>query len=84
MKSSSAKKASITLPPDLERDLRLRAKKERRTLSGVIQEASRYYIQLKKYEDIQRDLSLRAADSGWVTEDDVDQAVHEVRKKKES
>ena len=80
MKSSSAKKASITLPPDLERDLKKLAKAENRTLSGIIQEATRYYLNIRQYEQLQRSAVLRAAEKGVFDEDDLQAVIESYRK----
>ena len=80
MRSSVAKKASITLPEDLEQALRKRAVVEKRTLSGIIQEASRYYLHIRSYEQVQRKLAVTARQLRIHTEDDVDQMIHAIRK----
>lgn len=82
MKSSNAKKASITLPGELERDLKKLAQKEHRTLSGVIQEASRYYLNVRKFDVLQRELSIKAMKSGIKSEDDVEKLLEEIRASK--
>lgn len=71
--SSQATKASITLPKALSAELRKLAKREHRTLSGVIQEAARYYVRIKQWEGFQRDLGGKAAALGIHTEDDLDE-----------
>lgn len=79
MKSSQAKKTSITLPEKLEEELRDQAETEHRTLSGILQEAARYYLNIRKWESLQQELSLKARVMGIKNEDDVDRLVHESR-----
>ncbi len=80
MKSSGAKKASITFPPELERALRKRAKKEHRTMSGLVQEATRHYLSVKEFEELQREFSLEAARIGIRSEEDLNEAIHSTRR----
>lgn len=80
MGKSAAIKASITIPGDLGSELKDLAKKEGRTLSGLLQEASRYYLNVKKLDSIQQKMVLRAKASGVIDEDDVDRLVHELRR----
>jgi len=80
MKSSQARKTSITLPEKLEEELRSRAEAEHRTLSGILQEAARFYLNIRKWEALQQELSLKARAMGIKTEADVNRLVHELRK----
>ncbi len=48
---AAAKKLSITLPSDLEKELSKRAKEEHRTMSGVIQESAKLYLRTKTVEE---------------------------------
>ncbi|MBI2982003.1 MAG: ribbon-helix-helix protein, CopG family [Deltaproteobacteria bacterium] len=80
MKSSQARKTSITLPERLEEELKARAETEHRTLSGLLQEAARFYLQTKKWEALQRELSLKAKAMGIRTEEDVDRLIHQLRR----
>ena len=80
MKSSQAKKTSITLPERLEGELRIQAEEEHRTLSGILQEAARFYLNIRKWESLQQELAPRARRLGIQTEEDVDQMVHELRR----
>ena len=79
MKSSSAKKASITLPAELDKRLRKLAKKEHRTLSGVVQEAARYYLSVREWEEAQRALAIAGRNLGLRNEEDVDALIHDLR-----
>jgi metal-responsive CopG/Arc/MetJ family transcriptional regulator len=80
MKSSPAKKASISLPASLERELKRIAGKEHRTLSGVLQEAARYYISARRFEELQREVSLAAARHGVRSDEELDELVHAARR----
>ena len=80
MKSSFAKKTSITLPATLEEALRSQAGAEHRTLSGILQEAARYYLNIRRWEALQRDFVPRARRAGIHTEEDVDRMVHRLRR----
>ena len=77
MKSSSTK-LSITLPSDLCVRMRKIAKKEHRTLSGVLQECARYYLLLREWEEIQRNVSRRAVELRLHDEDAVDDLIHSI------
>ena len=80
MKSSLAKKTSITLPPSLEEELQDQAENEHRTLSGIIQEAARYYLRMKKWESLQQELAVKARSMKIRNEKDVDRLVHQGRR----
>lgn len=77
----NAKKASITLPADLEASLKRQAQKEHRTLSGIVQEASRYYLTIRAFETAQQKLAFQARRLGITTEEQVDELIHEIRRK---
>jgi len=81
MKSSQAKKASITLPAEMEKQLQKVAKEEHRTLSGVLQEAARQYLATHRWEALQREVSLKARGLGIHNEEDVDKLIHAMRAK---
>ncbi len=76
---STVKKTSITLPKPLEKDLKKIAKEEHRSLSGVIQEAARYYLNIRKFEALQRELSLKASYAGVQTEEELIRLIHGTR-----
>lgn len=80
MKSPQAKKTSITLPPKMEGALRAQAEAEHRTLSGILQEAARFYLQIRKWESFQQDLAPKARRMGVRTEEDVERLVHGFRR----
>ena len=79
MKSNAAKKASITLPVALEKELKKLAIQEHRTLSGVLQEAARHYVALKHWESFQAELAPKAFRAGINNEDDVVRMIHQLR-----
>lgn len=79
MKSSLAKKASITLPAEMEKELQKVAKEEHRTLSGVLQEATRFYLNTKRWEALQKEISIKARAAGIQTEEDVVELIHKMR-----
>ncbi len=80
MKSSLAKKTSITLPQKLEKELKAFAEAEHRTLSGLLQEAARFYLNIKRWETLQGELAPRARAMGIRSEKDVDRLVHGLRR----
>lgn len=71
--------ASISLPEALSKEIDRVAKKEHRTRSGVIQEAVRQYLELRKWQEAQREVSARARRLGLSTEADVERLIDEVR-----
>ena len=79
MKSSFARKTSITLPEKLEEDLQSWAQLEHRTLSGILQEAARFYLNIKRWEAHQAELAPKARLLGIRTEKDVDRLIHKAR-----
>lgn len=79
MKSSQARKTSITLPERLEGELRVQAEAEHRTLSGILQEAARFYLNIRKWESFQQELAPKARAMGIKTEEEVNRLVHESR-----
>jgi hypothetical protein len=83
-KSASVKhktsKSNISLPPDLEVELRKRAKIDKISLSCILQEASKFYLKTKTFEELQQKLSLKAHLLGIMDENDVDNFVHKSKK----
>ncbi len=79
MKSSYAQKASITLPKTLAAELQKVARQEHRTLSGVLQEAARFYLHTRQLEQLQRECSVQAMRMKIHSEDDVDRLIHASR-----
>ena len=82
MKSSNSEKLSITLPVDLNRQLQKFAKQEHRSLSGLIQEASRYYLNIRKYEGFQQELAEKARKLGLRDEQGVLDLIEQKRRTK--
>ena len=80
MKSSQARKTSITLPSQLEEELRSQAGMEHRTLSGILQEAARFYLHVKKWESLQSMLVPKARAMGIRNEADVNRLIHSLRR----
>lgn len=80
MKSSYARKTSITLPEKLEAELMHIAQEEQRSLSGLLQEAARFYIQTRQWEALQREASLKAIRLGLKSEEDINKLIHASRR----
>lgn len=80
MKLSQARKTSITLPERLEEELRGQAEAEHRTLSGILQEAARFYLNIRRWESLQQELAPEARAMGIRSEEDVDRLVHDLRR----
>lgn len=74
--SENAVKISITLPSNVNNTIKIIAGKEQRSISGVIQEAARYYIRAKELESLQASLAPKAAAVGVFSEDDLDEFLH--------
>jgi metal-responsive CopG/Arc/MetJ family transcriptional regulator len=72
--------SSLSIPSNLFKTVVKLAKKEGRTKSGLIQEAIRYYIEVKKWRELQRDIKARAANMGINSENDVEKLIDSVRK----
>lgn len=83
MKSSQARKTSITLPEGLEAELKVQAEAEHRTLSGILQEAARMYLAQREFQSLQKELAIKARKMGIRTEEDVDRLVHEFRRERQ-
>ena len=79
MKSSNSKKLSITLPQGLNQGLKAYAKKKQSTVSGVLQEAARYYLKIRQYETFQDELSAKARTLGIFEENDVGKLIKKIR-----
>ena len=70
---------SISLPSILEKELEREAKAERRTKSGMIQEAIRYYLENKRWRKLQRETAERARQLGIQSEEDVEDLIDSIR-----
>lgn len=73
MSEGESKKVSITIPSDLLSKLKQLSGREHRSLSGVLQEAARYYVRIREFEDLQLILSKRARELGILDEDDLEE-----------
>jgi CopG family transcriptional regulator/antitoxin EndoAI len=60
---------SITLSPDLARELDLTAKREKRSRSELVREAVRQYVLAAKWRNLRQKAALKAAKQGWREED---------------
>jgi metal-responsive CopG/Arc/MetJ family transcriptional regulator len=74
-----ASKTSISLPSTLSKQLKKLAKLEHRSLSGIVQEAARYYLRIRAWEDLQRRFSHAAVEAGLQTEANVEQLIETIR-----
>lgn len=72
--------ASVSLPAEITKEIERLAKEEHRTKSGVVQEAIRQYLEMKKWQNLQTKLSHLARRHGVETDGDVEKIVDEVRK----
>ena len=72
--------ASVSLPVELAKELAAVAKAEHRTRSGVIQEAARFYLEARRWRDLQREIQVRARVLGLASEADVETWVDKLRK----
>ena len=75
----TTKVLSITLPEEMLKQAKKRAKKENRTMSEFVREALRRYEALQKLRELQAYGEKRAAAVGVSTEEDVDRVIHEYR-----
>jgi CopG family transcriptional regulator / antitoxin EndoAI len=79
MRSSKAKIISISLPPDMTKEVQEMAKEERRSVSEVIREAVRQYGANKDLKAIRKDAHKVAKRKGVKTED-IERIVRESRR----
>ena len=73
---SKSFKTSISLPSDLHSNLKRLASKEQKSISGLIQEATKTYLQIKQLEELQAHFSVEALKAGIRTEEDLDDLIH--------
>lgn len=71
---------SITLPKNLVEALGRAQEQEMRSCSSIVSEAVAMYCEKKEYSALSADLSKRARELGIVSEEDIDKAVHEVKR----
>lgn len=72
--------ASVSLPAEMTKEIERLAKEEHRTKSGVVQEAIRQYLEMKKWHGLQNKLSAMARRLGVSSDDDIEEIVDRVRK----
>lgn len=70
---------SISLPPDMTREVQEMAKEERRSVSEIIREALRQYSASKVLKDV-RKAARKVAKKKGITAADVDRLIHEGRR----
>lgn len=70
---------SVSLPKTLKKEMDHICRDEHRSKSGLVQEALRHYVEMKKWSRLQREISVKARKLGIVSEDDVEDLVDEVR-----
>jgi len=71
---------SITLPKDLVTALAKAQEEEMRSCSSIVSEAVAQYCEKREYRVLSESLSRRAKEMGIITEEDIDRAVHEVKR----
>lgn len=70
---------TISLPPQMEREVLKVAKVEQRTKSELIREALREYMLTHRLKEIQRIGAKRASALGIRTEADIERIIDEIR-----
>ena len=71
---------SVTIPTELAEALSRIQKKHMKNYSAIVTDAVREYVLKEEYSDLSSRLSKAAADVGIYSEEDIDKAVHEVKK----
>ncbi len=71
---------TISLPPTLEREARLIARREHRTKSELIREALRTYLTTRQWQAMQKAVAPRARRLGLRSEGDVEGLVDDLRR----
>lgn len=70
---------SISFPKGIAEEIEKLAKKEHKTKSGVVQEAVRQYLELRKWQKAQMEVGARARKLGLSSDDDIEKLVDTVR-----
>lgn len=70
---------SISLPPNLVERAEEVAREENRTRSELIREALRFYLEERRWRELQREASSRARALGIESEGDVEEMIDELR-----
>lgn len=73
------KTLTVSLSPQLARETERTAREESCTKSELVREALRFYLQERRWKQLQRETVRRAEALGIRTEDDVDRLVHDAR-----
>lgn len=71
---------SVTLPGNLIEALNKLQQEENKSFSAIVSEAVKQYCAFKDYEQLVDKFSKAAIKSGIVTEEDINRAVHEVKR----
>jgi Arc/MetJ-type ribon-helix-helix transcriptional regulator len=74
----SSKIVSVSLPPDMTKEVQEMAQEERRSVSEVLREAFRQYAANKALLDV-RKFARKAAKKKNIKAEDIDRIVHEGR-----
>ena len=70
---------SFSVPPEFEKQIQKRAKREHRTISEFLREAVRQYVATRELEETRAKVSARLLKQG-LSEQDVEDAVNDQRK----
>ncbi|HCU24936.1 MAG TPA: hypothetical protein DF383_07960 [Deltaproteobacteria bacterium] len=76
---SRMKKITMTIPLYLHKQLQAQAYVEHRSLSAVIQDAARFYLNFKEWKIIQQEMAVKGRRLGLRSETSVNRLVHEFR-----
>ena len=71
---------SVSFPTSLSEEIEKVAEKEHKTKSGVIQDAVRQYLELRKWQKAQSKLSAIARKIGISNDDDIEVVIDGTRK----
>lgn len=71
---------SITLPGNLIEAIDKLQREEEKSFSAIVAEAVKQYCSYKEYEKLSEKFSKAAKKAGIITEEDIDRAVHEVKR----
>ena len=78
MRSAKSRIISISLPPDMTKEVQEMAQEERRSVSEIIREALRQYSANRVLKDV-RKIARKAAKKKGIKPEDIDRIVHEGR-----
>lgn len=71
---------SVTLPSELAATLQKLQREDHKSCSFIVSEAVRMYCDKKEYEFLSASLSEQARKKGIITEEEINRAVHEVKR----